>query len=105
VSDGAPDRGELWYEVATDVLLNRWCSSYDEARRTLAACGGYLVPYRRHFAVVEREYVRILGLDPDHPAWRKIGHDLARPADPAAYAELERARLAVVEGKQDGAQR
>ena len=54
---------------------------------------GYLLPYRRQFVVVEREYVKILGLDPEDPAWEAVGHDLAQPADLAAYRELVAARL------------
>lgn len=87
------DYGELWYELATDVCLNHWCSTYDEAREVLARHGGYLLPYRRQFVVVEREYVKILGLDPEDPAWEAVGHDLAQPADLAAYRELVAARL------------
>ena len=87
------DHGDLWYEVATDVFLNHWCSTYDEARQVLASQGGYLLPYRRQFVVVERGYVKVLGLDPDDPAWEAVGHDLAKPADLAAYRELVTARL------------
>ncbi|WP_228531033.1 MULTISPECIES: hypothetical protein [Myxococcaceae] len=71
-------------------FLNRWFSSYEEARASLQAAPGMLFPYGpRQFVVCEPGFVRALGLDPSDPDWERIGHDWARPKDPAARARLE----------------
>lgn len=86
------DDGEFWHESSTDVFLSHWCARYDEARKTLEENGGYLLPYKRQFVVVERGFIKALGLDPDDPAWKAVGYDVARPLDSAAYQKLVQAR-------------
>lgn len=88
--------GTLWYAGPLDVFLNRWFSSYEEARRSLEGEGGYLLPYRRHFFVCPAEAIRVLGLEPDDPDWEKVGYDCARPADAQAYERLREKRERVV---------
>ena len=51
--------------------------------------------YRRDRFVAGRAFVEDLGLDPDDPDWRRIGHDWVRPRDPAARARLYWRRLRV----------
>lgn len=92
------DTNELWYSANLDVFLNRWFTDYDEARRTLDAEGGFLLPYRRHFYVCEREAVRALGLDPEDPDWLLVGRDAARPADEQAFGRLREKRERAARG-------
>ena len=93
------DEGEtLWYENGLDVFLNRWFSRYEEARGSLDSEGGFLLPFRRHFYVCQLEAIRVLGLDPEDPDWRKIGRDCARPADEEAFRRLRERRESVVRG-------
>jgi hypothetical protein len=75
-----------------DAVVNRWFTTYEAARASLEAEGGYLLPYRRHFFVTLREGVRELGLDPDDPDWARIGWDWVRPADAEAWARLRAKR-------------
>lgn len=93
------DAGKLWYQPDLDVFLNRWFSSYEEARRSLEAEGGYLLPYRRQYFVCEAEVISALGLDPEDPDWERVGRDCARPADAQAYERLREKREAVVRGE------
>lgn len=86
------DADELWYAGNLDVFLNRWFSDYGEARGSLEAEGGFLLPYRRHFFVCQPEAVRALGLDPEDPDWNLIGRDAARPADAEAMRRLREKR-------------
>jgi len=80
-------------------LLNRWFTDHAEARASLEAQGGFLLPFRDQFFVTESEGIRDLGLDPEDPDWEAVGHDLARPRDPAASARLcERRRKAIAAG-------
>lgn len=87
------DYGDFWYAVPTDVLLNLWCRNYDEALAAQAENGGFLLPYRRQFVVVQNTYIEILGMDPADPAWEAIHHNLTKPADKPSYDRLVMSRL------------
>jgi hypothetical protein len=84
------DRGDtLWYQPNLDVFLNRWFSTYEDARRSLESEGGYLLPYRHQFFVCEPEAIRAMGLNPDDADWERIGRDCVKPADEQAYRRLK----------------
>jgi hypothetical protein len=40
------DADSIWYQTNLDVVLNRWFSTYEEARSSLASDGGYLLSYK-----------------------------------------------------------
>jgi len=80
------------YVPRMDAILNRWFTSYEAARASLEAEGGYLFPYRNQFFVTLAEGVRELGLDPNDPDWACIGWDWIRPRDPEAWARLQKKR-------------
>lgn len=82
----------IWYQANLDVFLNRWFSTYEEARESLETDGGFLLPYKRHYFVCEADVIRALGLDPEDPDWGKIGRDGAHPADQQAYKRLREKR-------------
>ena len=71
-------------------FLNRWFSSYAEARASLAALPGFLFPYGEQFFVCEPGFVRALGVDPADADWERMGHDWVQPRDPAARERLRR---------------
>lgn len=73
-------------------FINAWYRSHEDALGHLAVGGGYLLPYREHFFVCQRNYIETLGLDPDHPDWARIGWDWVNPGDQDARQRLE-ARL------------
>jgi hypothetical protein len=96
-----PDVGTLLYDRETGGGLNVWFAAYDEARSHLdeMRCGGqerYLLAYRRHFFVVDRFFIELLGLDPDDSDWEKLDFDWARPRDPLARRRLYGRRLAAL---------
>jgi hypothetical protein len=78
----------LWYPPTLDVFLNRWFSSYEEARKSLQSDGGFLLPYKHQFFVCQPEAIRAMGLEPDDPDWERINWDGARPIDAQAYQRL-----------------
>ncbi len=86
------DAGSLWYQTNLDVFLNRWFSTYEEARKSLETDGGYLLPYKRHYFVCQADVIRALGLDAEDSDWEKIGRDVAHPADEQAYKRLREKR-------------
>ncbi|HEX8174207.1 MAG TPA: hypothetical protein VF543_03700 [Pyrinomonadaceae bacterium] len=87
------DAGTFWHDGYTDIFLNNWCVQYEQARVALAKDGGYLLPYKEQFVVVQRGFIKLLGLDANDPAWESIGYDAVRPRDSAAYRRLAVARL------------
>lgn len=87
------DAGAFWHDGYTDIFLNNWCANYEQARTALAKDGGYLLPYKEQFVVVQGGFIKLLGLDANDEAWEAIGYDAAQPRDLAAYRKLTLARL------------
>jgi len=81
-----------FFRGAARSFLNRWFSTYAQARESLRAAPGFLFPYGEQFFVCEPGFVKALGLDPAHPDWERISHDWVQPRDAAARERLE-ARL------------
>ena len=75
-----------------DAVVSRWFTTYEAARASLDAEGGYLFPYGTQVFVTLAEGVRELGLDPGDPDWARIGWDWVRPADPEAWRRLKEKR-------------
>jgi hypothetical protein len=88
------DFGTLLYKPGH---WNIWSASYDEARTIRTEHGGYLLPYKHQFVIVDRYFIETLGLDPEDPDWEAIGRDWVRPASLQArerlYAKLIRTVL------------
>lgn len=82
----------VMYAPRMDAVLNRWFTSYVEARASLEAEGGYLLPYKHQFFVTLSEGIRDLGLDPDDPDWERIGWDWVQPKDREAWERLKEKR-------------
>ena len=80
------------YVPLMDAFLNRWFASYEEARASLDADGGYLLPYNDQFFVTVADAIRELGLDPADPDWERIGWDWVRPLDDEARERLRQKR-------------
>jgi hypothetical protein len=76
------------YVPTMAVFLNRWFTSYEEARAARDADLGYLFPYRNQFFVTAADAIRELGLDPADPDWELIGWDWVHPRDPDAWERL-----------------
>lgn len=83
------------YVGRMSLSVNQWFVAYDEAAAALAG-GGYLLPYRTQFVIVDRAGIAELGLDPDDPDWERIGFDWLHPRDPEARLRLARARFDVM---------
>jgi len=76
-----------------DSVVSQWFTSYEEARTSLEASGGFLLPYRNQFFVTSSAAIECLGLDPSDPDWSSIGWDWVRPLDPAARDRLVDKRI------------
>lgn len=90
--------GREMYAPGMGFLLNRWFAHYADARASLTAQGGFLLPFDRQFFICEAEGIRVLGLDPDDPDWERIGRDWVQPKDEAAWQRLRAKRAQVLQG-------
>jgi hypothetical protein len=80
------------YAESMHAFVNRWFTTYEQARASREKEGGFLFPYKSQFFITEREAIRELGLDPDDPDWKLIGWDWVKPLDPAAFERLKKKR-------------
>lgn len=80
------------YVTRMGSIMSRWFASYDEARASLDAEGGYLLPFNGQYFVTTGEAIRELGLDPADADWARIGFDWVRPRDAQAWERLAERR-------------
>ncbi len=91
----ADDMGSFWHAPRCNSLLSSWFAALAEARIALhAGRHSVLLPYARQFVVVQGDFIRELGLDPDHPAWADAQRDLVRAYGGPAWQALAALRLA-----------
>jgi len=69
-------------------FLNQWFANYAEAKSTLTAKGGFLLPYRNQFFICDANYIKNLGFNAQDPDWQLIGYDWVNPANKAAWQRL-----------------
>lgn len=72
----------------TSGYWNIWSASYAEALTIRADHGGYLLPYKRQFMIVETHYLEGLGLDATDADWERMQRNWIEPADPDARGRL-----------------
>jgi hypothetical protein len=92
-SETAHDWGKLFYPAQCGGHWNIWSSLLDEARAIRREHGGFLLPYRHQFVIVERDFIEDLGVNSEHPDWARIGRNWLEPGDLAARHRLLRATL------------
>ncbi|WDE04287.1 hypothetical protein SG34_023555 [Thalassomonas viridans] len=69
------DYGTFWYSPPCSGLLNLWCASYKEAHQQQKTHGGFILPYKNQYLVVEQHYLELLGLDGRDENWAAIDFD------------------------------
>ncbi|HWF47417.1 MAG TPA: hypothetical protein VG168_10460 [Bryobacteraceae bacterium] len=73
----------------SDVFLNLWFRSYEDARAAHEAEPDLLLfPYGEQFVLCEPALLGWLGADPHDPDWEKIGRDWVQALDEAARSRL-----------------
>lgn len=92
-SSSSVDFGKLFYPAQCGGHWNVWSSSLDEARAIRAEHGGFLLPYRHQFVIVERAFIEDLGVDSEDPDWARIGRNWLEPGDLSARHRLLKATL------------
>lgn len=79
-------------------FINEWHAHYDEALAALKEIGGYLLPYKKQYFIVQELYIERLGLDPHDMDWELIGWNWVKPANLEAWERLNK-KLEAVEAK------
>lgn len=84
------DFGTFWYAPRCAGLLNQWFASYEEARAALKSAKrrSFLLPYKRQFMVVEDDFIRELGLDPEDKAWAGAERNLLKMGEVKSWRTL-----------------
>jgi len=82
--------GRLLYPPRCGGHTNIWCASYEEAQTVQAQQGGYLLAYQNQYLVVDANYIKTLGLNPEDPDWSCIDYNWVEPRDPTARNRLSR---------------
>lgn len=72
-----------------------WFKNYDEAKAQLKSVEGFLLPYRDHYFICDRDYIEFLGISSDDDDLEKVGRNWVEPLDSDAFLRLsERIRAA-----------
>ena len=74
-SKEASDFGTFWSRRRCGGFLNHWFVTMAEAKDHQSAHGGYIIGFRNQFIVVEKEYVEVLGTEPQSKLWPIIDYD------------------------------
>jgi hypothetical protein len=80
--------GSLFYAPACGAHFNIWSAAYDEAKQIRDEHGGWLLPYKHQFIIVDRYFIETLGLDPDAADWAEMGRDWVAAKSPSARQRL-----------------
>lgn len=78
-------------------FLNFWFATYEEAKAYQKEKGGYLFPFKKQCFIVDEDYIRNLGFDPNDPDWQKIQFDWVKPQNKEAWKSLYRKWMELVE--------
>ncbi len=82
------DYGTFFYPKRCRVHWNIWFATYDEAAKVRKDHGGFLIAYKNQFMVVDEDYIRSFGLDPEDREIEKIGRDWIKLPDQSAKQKL-----------------
>ncbi|MEW6981385.1 hypothetical protein AAD001_01895 [Colwelliaceae bacterium 6471] len=80
------DFGALFYTKACAAFVNKWFTTYDEAKAVLGF-EHYLLPYKKQFTVVSAEYIAMLGISNAYKM-RSVNHDLFASYPSETWDEL-----------------
>lgn len=70
------------------IFWNIWFADYSEAKQVRAEHGGYLLPYKHQYMIVDNDYIASLGVDPAADAWKHLNRDWLSGADDNARGVL-----------------
>ncbi len=87
-NDRAKGMGTLLHPGRCQVHWNIWFADYDHASRVRQEHGGFLLGYKNQFLVVDEDYIKSLGFQPDDNDVVSAGRDWINPEDNKARLRL-----------------
>lgn len=69
-------------------FLNKWFANYSDAKLSLQANGGFLLPFKNQYFICDEDYIVNLGFEPNDPDWKLIGYDWEKPCNAVAWKRL-----------------
>lgn len=79
---------DQFYPENFNTYWNIWFAQYPQAKKVLNEGGGFLLPFRNQFFIVEEHFVDSLGLHHTLPEWKAIGYDWVRPKHVRSWLKL-----------------
>lgn len=77
-----------FYPKGFTTYWNIWFAKYSQAKKVLTDGGGYLLPYKNQYFIVEEHFIDSIGLPHTLPEWRSIGNDWIHPMNVRAWLTL-----------------
>ncbi len=77
-----------FYPKGFTTYWNIWFAKYSQAKKVLTDGGGYLLPYKNQYFIVEEHFIDSIGLHHTLPEWRSIGNDWIHPMNVRAWLTL-----------------
>lgn len=80
--------GTCLHPKSVHVHWNIWVASYDEAITIQQTHGGFILGYKNQYIVVDEDYIKDLGLDPNDVDFEEMGRDWIKPKSNHARIRL-----------------
>lgn len=91
---------DQFYPKGFTTYWNIWFAKYAQAKKVLQDGGGYLLPYRNQYFIVEEHFVDSIGIPHTLPEWETIGRDWVHPKQVKAWLRLNDVAAAALKERQ-----
>ncbi|MBP6673620.1 MAG: hypothetical protein KA247_10745 [Bacteroidetes bacterium] len=79
---------DQFYPKGFTTYWNIWFAKYSQAKKVLQDGGGFLLPFKNQYFIVEEHFVDSIGLPHTLPEWKSIGNDWVHPKHAKAWLKL-----------------
>lgn len=91
---------DQFYPKGFTTYWNIWFAKYAQAKKVLQDGGGYLLPFRSQYFIVEEHFVDSIGIPHTLPEWEAIGRDWVHPKQVKAWLRLNELAVAALKERQ-----
>jgi hypothetical protein len=79
---------DQFYPKGFTTYWNIWFAKYAQAKKVLQDGGGFLLPFKNQYFIVEEHFVDSIGLPHTLQEWKTIGNDWIHPKNVRAWLVL-----------------
>lgn len=79
---------DQFYPKGLTTYWNIWFAKYSQAKKVLQEGGGFLLPFKNQYFIVEEHFVDSIGIPHTLPEWKAIGNDWVHPKHVKAWLTL-----------------